>query len=211
MTAAPSPLPRQERRKAETRRRIIRAADQLFREQGYGETSIEQIAGAADVAVRTIYLHFGSKAAIMLSYVDDWIDAFVAEVTGRPVDEPVGDSLRAAIAAMTEAGWTDRAEGGTQVPHPLVEYLGSGPLDIAGHVTHRWMEAVTQMAADFSARAEHLAHPIDPYARAAAVYTMWFTSILAARERQRGVDLPTDEATGVTGMAILDRLTSGEV
>lgn len=202
--------PRQERRKAETRRRIVKAADRLFQERGYAETSIEEIARAADVAVRTIYLHFGSKAAIMLSYADDWIDAFVAEVTARPVDEPVAETLREAVAAMTEAGWTDRAEGEGQVPHPLVDHLGSGPLDIAGHVTHRWMRALEEMADDFSARATQLRDPIDPHARAVAVYTMWIASLFAARERQRGRVLPTD-ASGVTGLLVLDRLTSGEL
>ena len=208
---ATTSAPRQQRRKAETRRRIVRAADELFRERGYAETSIEDVAAAADVAVRTIYLHFGSKAAIMLSYVDDWMDAFLAQVLARPVDEPVEATIRAAIDAMEQAGWTDRAEGGGQVPHPLVAYMGAGSLDIAGHVTQRWMAAMEQMATDFAARAEHLADPIDPHARAVAVYTMWISSIFAARERQRGVGLPTDEETGVTGVAILSRIASGQL
>lgn len=146
----------------------------------------------------------------MLSYVDDWVDAFVAEVTARPVDEPVAQTLRAAVAAMTEAGWSDRAEGPDQVPHPLVDHLGSGPLDIAGHVTHRWMRALEEMADDFSARAPQLRNPIDPHARAVAVYSMWIASLFAARERQRGRVLPTD-VSGVTGLLVLDRLTSGEL
>ena len=212
MTAeqATTPAPRQQRRKAETRRRIVKAADRLFSERGYTATSIEEIADAADVAVRTIYLHFGSKAAIMLSYVDDWIDEFVTAVIARPVDEPVADTLRSAIATMEAAGWTDRAEGGDELPHPMVEYLGSGPLDIAGHVTHRWMEALSRLAADFTARAGATTAPIDPYARAVAVYTVWISSLFAAGERQHGRTVPSD-ASGVTGLAVLDRLASGEL
>lgn len=210
-TSPPASPDRQERRKAATRRRIIAAADQLFQERDYVDTSIEDIADAADVAVRTIYLHFGSKAAIMLSYADTWIDAFVEEILARPVDEPVTETLRAAVAAMTAAGWADRAEGGDERPHPLVEYIGSGPLDLAGHVPHRWMAALRQLADDFASRASELpadAEPIDPYARAIAVYTVWISSMFAARERTHGRDVPTGPS-GFTGLTVLDRLTSG--
>ncbi|MFC6153063.1 TetR/AcrR family transcriptional regulator [Nocardioides yefusunii] len=211
MTSSPAPSDRQSRRKAETRRRIGRAADSLFSAKGYEETSIEEIAAAADVAVRTIYLHFGSKASIMLSYVDEWIEAFVTEVVARPVDEPVTVALRAAIDAMTAAGWTDRAEGDDPIPHPLVTHLGSGPLDIAGHATHRWIEALSRMSQAFAAAPQPPgAHPIDPYARAFAVHTLWLSSMFAARERTLGRDVPTDPS-GVTGVAVLERLTSGEL
>lgn len=61
-------------RKAQTRQRIIRAADQLFATKGYVGTSMEDISIEADVAIRTIYLHFDSKAAVLLAYFDAWLD-----------------------------------------------------------------------------------------------------------------------------------------
>ncbi len=208
MTTDPAAPPsRQERRKAETRRRIVTAADALFQERGYTDTSIEDIAGAADVAVRTIYLHFESKAAIMLTYFDDWLDAFVAAVLARPVDEPVVQTAREATATMAQAGWLDRVEGGDARPHPLVEYLGSGPLELAGHVTHRWMEAVDVLARDATERSAESTDPIDPHARAMAFHTFWFSAMTAARRRSQGAPLPAD----ANGERILTRLTSGEL
>lgn len=213
MTVPPSPTPapsRQERRKAETRRRIIAAADALFQEQGYEATSIEDISRSADVAVRTIYLHFGSKASIMLSYADSWIEAFIEAVTRRPVDEPLNAMVRGAVDDMAKDGWADRAEGGNQIPHPLVDYISSGPLEIAGHVTHQWMDAVRRLTEHFASHPQPGGQPIDPHARAFAIHAMWLSSIYAAGERKNGREIPLD-ASGITGFAVLERITSGDL
>lgn len=56
MTAPAESKPsRHMRRKARTRARITEAANLLFTEKGYLETSVEDISETADVAVRTIY------------------------------------------------------------------------------------------------------------------------------------------------------------
>lgn len=52
---------RGERRAARTRAAIVDAAEASFREHGYRGTRIEEIAAQADVAVGSIYTHFGSK------------------------------------------------------------------------------------------------------------------------------------------------------
>ena len=49
----------------ETRLRIIRSAHDLFVDQGYGRTTIAQIARAAGVAVETVYATFGSKPKLL--------------------------------------------------------------------------------------------------------------------------------------------------
>jgi AcrR family transcriptional regulator len=49
----------------DTQRAILRAAHDLFVEQGYGRTTISAIAAAAGVSVETIYGAFGSKAALL--------------------------------------------------------------------------------------------------------------------------------------------------
>lgn len=209
--SSPTPAPsRQERRKAETRRRIIAAADTLFKEQGYEATSIEDISRSADVAVRTIYLHFGSKASIMLSYADAWIEAFIEAVIQRPVDEPLNVMVRRAVDDMAADGWADRAEGGDQIPHPVVDYIGSGPLEIAGHVTHQWMDAVRRLTEHFASHPHEGGEPIDPHARAFAIYALWISSIFAAGERKLGREVPVD-SSGVTGFAVLERITSGQL
>jgi AcrR family transcriptional regulator len=55
---------------ARTRQRILEAAGDLFIRQGYGTTSIRQIADAAQVAPDTVYVTFGSKARLLTALVD---------------------------------------------------------------------------------------------------------------------------------------------
>ena len=50
---------------SETRLRIIRAAHDLFISEGYGRTTIAEIARVAGVAVETVYAAFGNKPTLL--------------------------------------------------------------------------------------------------------------------------------------------------
>jgi AcrR family transcriptional regulator len=73
-----------------TRQRVVAAAMPLFVRDGYVETTMAGIARAAGVAVQTLYLSFGSKAAVLeaaLAVVSDdqpneWLPALRAEPSG---------------------------------------------------------------------------------------------------------------------------------
>jgi AcrR family transcriptional regulator len=58
-------LSRRERKKQETRQRLMEAALHLCREHGYDDTTVEQIAEAADVAKGTFFNYFETKDAIL--------------------------------------------------------------------------------------------------------------------------------------------------
>ena len=47
------------------RERVVAAAGPLFVARGYLDTTMAELAGAAGVAVQTLYLAFGSKAAVL--------------------------------------------------------------------------------------------------------------------------------------------------
>ena len=49
---------------------IVLAALELFTRYGYRRTSIDDIARAAQVAKRTVYLHFENKAALFLAILN---------------------------------------------------------------------------------------------------------------------------------------------
>lgn len=57
-------------RAQETRRRIVKAARDLFVEQGYVATLVPEVADRAGVAVQTIYFSFGTKRALLKEVVD---------------------------------------------------------------------------------------------------------------------------------------------
>src|SRR5580698_10053435 len=49
---------------------IVLAGLELFTRYGYRKTSIDDIAQAAQVAKRTVYLHFENKAAVFLAILE---------------------------------------------------------------------------------------------------------------------------------------------
>ncbi|MGR6921927.1 TetR/AcrR family transcriptional regulator [[Actinomadura] parvosata] len=55
---------------AETRRRLLSAAGDLFVAQGYGATTLQEIAARAGVAVQTVYFVFGNKRRLLKELVD---------------------------------------------------------------------------------------------------------------------------------------------
>ena len=202
---------RQDRRKAATRARILEASEQLFDSKGYADTSIEDISELADVAVRTIYTHFASKAAIMLAYFDRWVDAFSEEVRRRPVEEPVVETVRQALRAMGAAGWVDRIENEAVRVHPIAEHLDSGAPDIAGHILQRWMREMAVITQDTRERGDFAAGSLEPEARAAAVFASWFAAMSAARRRALASGSVTIEQVDSAGLEVLGIMTSGKL
>jgi AcrR family transcriptional regulator len=72
-------VPRQAR-STENRRRLKAAALVLFRDKGYGRTSIDDIVARAKVPVGGFYLHFRSKRQLLLVLMDDLLEA-LSQVT----------------------------------------------------------------------------------------------------------------------------------
>ncbi|MFF7047797.1 TetR/AcrR family transcriptional regulator [Streptomyces griseorubiginosus] len=74
-TSAPS-TNRFERRRAETRRALVRAARQILAETGDTSASIQAIAERADVGFGSFYNHFDSKADLFDAAVVDALEEF---------------------------------------------------------------------------------------------------------------------------------------
>jgi len=95
MTGAAPSSARQERRKQRTTDAIQDAAEQRFAEHGYGATTIEAIAEAADVAIGSIYARFAGKEDLYLALVERLVarnEAYMAAALaadGRPARERV--------------------------------------------------------------------------------------------------------------------------
>jgi AcrR family transcriptional regulator len=94
-TALSQPPGLRERKKSRTRAEIRAQALRLFREQGFHETTTEQIAAAADISPSTFFRYFRTKERIVLS--DDLDATMVGAFTAQPDDLPVIEALRRAI------------------------------------------------------------------------------------------------------------------
>jgi TetR/AcrR family transcriptional regulator, cholesterol catabolism regulator len=68
-------LGRRERRKLEVERRIRRAGEELFSDQSYESTTVEEIAARADVAKATFFNYFPRKELLLRAIVEDQLAA----------------------------------------------------------------------------------------------------------------------------------------
>jgi len=96
--AEPAPVGRRQRRAQATRAALVEAALDLFEEQGYVATSIDDIAEAADVARRTFFRYFPSKESVLLPEAADYDTAFAAALASEPLPLTVHAIARAFIA-----------------------------------------------------------------------------------------------------------------
>lgn len=97
----PTPGPgRRERKVAETRRSILEHARRLFEAQGYAETTVEQIAAAADVAPRTFFRYFPTKESLLFANFDEVRRDMLVELRARPHDEAPLQSVVVALRSM---------------------------------------------------------------------------------------------------------------
>jgi len=101
-----SPSGLRERKKQKTKEAIQREAMRLFLERGYEETTIEQIANAADISPSTFFNYFPTKEDVVL--YDRYDPMLLSMLTHRPADEPISVSLRSAMQGLDEAMTQDR-------------------------------------------------------------------------------------------------------
>lgn len=200
---------RHDRRKALTRARIIDAANRLFADKGYLETSVEDIAEEADVAARTVYMHFPAKASILLDHFDRWLDALVRGILDRSVREPIAVTVSAALDAMAADGWVNRSYGDIAASPPSALGLVVGPPEIAGYMMQAWLSAQQRLVDDAFARGGYPDDSLVPHARAAAVFAACMGPISAARISLSGEPLPRDATANGLITRFLTDLTRG--
>ncbi|WP_156432905.1 TetR family transcriptional regulator [Mycobacterium sp. M26] len=75
-----------ERKKQRTRATLIDVAAKLCVEQGYDNTTVDQIAAAADVSARTFSRYFPNKEAVVVAIVADVAEGVAAAVARQPLD-----------------------------------------------------------------------------------------------------------------------------
>jgi len=84
-----------ERKKAKTRSLLQEHALRLFREHGYAETTVEQIAEAAEVSPTTVYRYFPTKADLVI--YDDLDERMIEAFRSQPPELNAIGALRAAF------------------------------------------------------------------------------------------------------------------
>lgn len=96
---------------------VLEAVDRLVAERAWGQVTMSQVARQAGVSRQTVYNEFGSRDALLTSYVLWASDRFLDEVERSVVEH--GDSLSRALVAAFDLFLGIAAE------HPLVRALGA--------------------------------------------------------------------------------------
>ncbi len=101
--ASTSSSDRRQRRSADIRERLFRAALELFAEKGFAETTVEDITEAADVGKGTFFNYFPSKDHILLAFGEMQLCKLEAAIEmARRAGEPMPDFLRSLGVRMTQ-------------------------------------------------------------------------------------------------------------
>ncbi|HMG42052.1 MAG TPA: TetR family transcriptional regulator [Acidimicrobiales bacterium] len=72
-----------ERKKAKTRALIVEAATPMFIERAFDDVTLDEVAAACEVSVRTVLRHFETKEALALSEEIDALERFKAGLARR--------------------------------------------------------------------------------------------------------------------------------
>lgn len=179
-------LSRSERRKARTTGAILDAAERHFLERGFQAAKVDEIAEEADVAVGSVYNHFGSKEGLYRAALDRALDLFDAYMEG--------DTERGTPALeqlMEVAGRVARF--GRERP----EYLRMLALPQPRETDDELGEAVARVRKAMAAQERHVAalieaavrkgdaRPLDSRRAAAFVWSAWMGTLALGQRSER--------------------------
>ena len=192
-----------ERKKQKTKAAIQRAALRLFKRQGYEETTVEQIAAAADISESTFFNYFPTKEDVVI-YDEYDPQIFAALVTGKH-DEPLAKSVEKLIGTL----------GGLfEADHDAIYERAKLSLEVPELRAHAWEElekARDQISSILAARTGRDAAELDVRVVAIAFVGAAFEAAMEwVRSGGKGnmIDLLKKAIDAIGFYGMLDRLES---
>ncbi|HTU87234.1 MAG TPA: TetR family transcriptional regulator [Solirubrobacteraceae bacterium] len=181
-----------ERKKQQTREKIAHVALELFAERGYDETTLAEIADAAEVAPRTIFAYFESKDDILLGGERSFLDDLKRLLDERPAGTTTVDALREFLSRIPPRDEEDLLRKKVMRANPV--------LQMKAHAGHTRLEPMLaqSIAKDLGAEPDDL----QPMLAAASV-TAAFISV---RDRIFEAESGGEPMTHEQAMAILDQV-----
>lgn len=184
-----------ERKKLKTRHAIRRAALTLFAQHGYSDTTVEQIAEAADISPRTFYRYFNVKEAVLLN--DEQIEPIVEAFAKAPVELSIVAAYRHAIAEVFGEMTDDERESAATAQRLMYQVPEARGL--------LYTEYVRLLAMITEAMVNRPDAPPDPASRRVIAGAIVGVLIAAAH------DTPMPEDTLFPALTILNQQLGGDV
>jgi AcrR family transcriptional regulator len=88
------------------RERLERAAIELFAEQGYDDTTVEQIAARAGLNRSTFFRHFGDKREILFGGQDGLASRFAESIESAPARQTALEAIEAGFGDIAAIWFT---------------------------------------------------------------------------------------------------------
>ncbi len=97
-----------ERKKLKTKAAIQRAALRLFKKNGYDETTVEDIAAAAEISPSTFFNYFPSKEDVVI--YDEYDPMMFSMITDSPAGEKLSQTIRRVLDVFAQILESDTAD-----------------------------------------------------------------------------------------------------
>jgi AcrR family transcriptional regulator len=134
-------------KKSEVRDAILNAAFELFSQKDYAQTTLAEIARAANLSTSNIYVYFGSKLDVLWAVMSPWLfrQIELLDLELARIKDP-----RARIERLLTALWSDIPGADNNLAANLVQGLAlTGPSDNYSRDLLRFLETrVTRMLED---------------------------------------------------------------
>lgn len=82
-----------ERKRERTRKQLVEVGCRLFEERGYDETTVADIAAAAEIGTRTFFAYFDTKEQLLFPDADPRVDAALDAIRTRSEGETPAQTL----------------------------------------------------------------------------------------------------------------------
>ncbi|MGW6937191.1 TetR/AcrR family transcriptional regulator [Lentzea sp. NPDC054927] len=109
----------------DARERLVRAALDLFSEQGYENTAVAQIAERAGLTKSTYFRHFRDKREVLFGGQDELVELLVAGIDGAPEGAGALVAVEGALVAIAVTFTEERRANG---PRRLAVIAGNDEL-----------------------------------------------------------------------------------
>lgn len=148
---------RRERKKEETKERILKVAFELFRKHGFEATTVEQICDRADVAKGTFFNYFPHKEAVFSYLSESWV-AEAEEKVGEMLEHGAltWKDVRDAFIAFAEFYEQDR-----DLAKHMAQEWARCMYDPSDALSRRWETLGVDVVRQLQARGQ-LRRDIDP-------------------------------------------------
>ncbi|TCM41066.1 TetR/AcrR family transcriptional regulator [Kribbella sp. VKM Ac-2568] len=133
-----------ELKRERTRRLISDKAFELFTDHGFGRTTVEQIAAAAEVGPSTLYRYFPTKERLVLEFVEDSLFGALDWFREQSADTNLPDALQSVIERVL-----DQMESNPDRVRTVYDLAGQTP-SLSAHLAEviwRWRNELTVVLA----------------------------------------------------------------